>query len=150
MIGINDIKKSALALGACKKINDVRTVGDAINLLQTPQGLEFALKTGFPSLEMWRETACCVYLPEIVLLDMEEDNSCENDDCIIVGDTTLIASYNKPDKLHHIIAMHGSTVEINASNYAVVSVTSINSTVTVKNDGTAIVTVEQSEKGGSQ
>lgn len=150
MTGINDIKKSALALGACDKINNIRSISDAINLLETPQGREFALKTGFPSLELWRETACCVYLPEIVLLDMEEDNSCENDDCIVIGDTVLKCTFNQPDKLHHIMTMHGAKVEIHASNYAVINVTSINSTVTIKNDGTAIVTVEQSDKGGSQ
>ena len=144
MTGINDIKKSALSLGACDKINDIRDIKDAIGLLLTPQGREFALHTGFPNLEVWRMHPYEVDRSEMVLLDMGVDNFSENEDYIVVGNTSLEAKFDSPDKLHHIIAMHGAEVEIKVSNYAVVTVTSINATVRITNDGTAKVTVEQS------
>ncbi len=155
MTGINDIKAMALAYGACNKVASLDSIGNALSLLMTPQGREFALKTGFPTYQVWREFQD----------SLKEDDPCEINgiiflvdsvktivytDCIAVGSSKMIVRTVSPRKLIHVIAMHGAEVEIEASNYAVVSVTSINSTVTVKNDGTAIVSVEQSEKGGSQ
>ncbi len=114
MTGINDIKKSALALGACDKINDVRTIADAINLLQTPQGREFALKTGFPTLKEWRSVADRIDMVD-VFVDCRE---AEVADCdfIAVGNSQVKASFSDPNQLYHIIAMHGADIEIEANN----------------------------------
>ncbi len=140
MTGINEIKRAALLLGACGMIKGAASIKEAVGLLQTPQGREFALKTGFPSLELWREHG--VEVKDMVFLDRGRV-SVSGRDAIAIGRTRMEASFSSPDKLYHIIAMHGATVEITASNYAVVSVTSINSTVRVKNDGTAIINIEQ-------
>ncbi len=157
MTGIDDIKQTALALGACGKVESINSTGDAISLLMTPQGREFALKTGFPTYKMWKKF--WDNLPEDApteingihfLVDSVKTIFRNDKDCIAVGISNIIVHAQNPKRLIHVIAMHGATVEIHASNYAVVNVTSINSTVTVKNDGTAIVTVEQSEKGGLQ
>ncbi len=155
MIEINEIKAMALAYGACDKVTSLNSIGDAISMLMTPQGREFALKTGFPTYQVWRdfqdslgEDDPCEINGIIFLVDSVK--TIVYTDCIAVGSSKMIVRAISPRKLIHIIAMHGAEVEIEASNYAVVSVTSINSTVTVKNDGTAIVSVEQSEKGGSQ
>ncbi len=149
MTGINKIKAMALAYGACDTVVSLKSIADAISLLMTPQGREFALNTGFPTLEVWRKNKNEVNFTPCVYLDTKNVFA-SNHDIVAIGDSEVTVTLSKPDKLYHIIAMHGATVEINASNYAVVTVTSINSTVTVKNDGTAIVTVEQSEKGGKQ
>lgn len=146
MTGIEDIKKSALELGACNKVESINSIKDAIDLLMTPQGREFAIKTGFPSIELWRTTANHILLPDCVFLD-EDKQGVDESDVVIVGESNVSIIANKPISLYHIIAMHGAKVEINASNYAVVTVTSINSTVKIINDGTAKVDVEQSEKG---
>ncbi len=55
MTGINDIKAMALAYGACNKVASLDSIGNALSLLMTPQGREFALKTGFPTYQVWRE-----------------------------------------------------------------------------------------------
>lgn len=149
MTGIEEIKKSALALGACGKLESINSIEDAIALLMTPQGREFALNTGYPTLEVWRSNAEKVNATPKVFLDTLNVNI-GNHDCVAIGNTKLHANLNGVDQLYHVIAMHGAEVEINASNYAVVTVTSINATVKITNDCTANVTVEQSEKGGSQ
>ena len=149
MTVINDIKKSALALGACGKVESINSIEEAVKLLMTPQGREFALKTGFPTPETWREHAHRAKEIHEVYLDLK-NVLVINQDCVCVGDSAISVELDNPDKLYHVIAMHGAEVEINASNYAVVTVTSINATVRITNDGTAKVTVEQSEKGGSQ
>ena len=145
MTGIEEIKKSALALGACNKVESINSIEDAIALLMTPQGREFVLKTGFPSLDLWRITANHILLPDCVFLD-EDKYDVDESNVVIVGESSVSIIADKLESLYHIIAMHGAEVEIKASNYAVVTVTSINSTVKINNDGTAIVTVEQSEK----
>ncbi|MBD5319356.1 MAG: hypothetical protein HDS07_00420 [Bacteroides sp.] len=149
MIKIDDIKAMAYTLGACNKVESINSIADAVGLLLTPQGREFALKTGFPSIELWRTTANHILLPDCVFLD-EDKRGVDESDVVIVGESSVSIVADKPIKLYHIIAMHGAEVEINASNYAVVTVTSINATVRITNDGTAKVTVEQSGKGGSQ
>ena len=154
MTGIDDIKAMALAYGACNKVLGITSIKEAVELLMTPQGREFAVKNGFPTLDTWQEV--WDKMPEdeeprlsgIYILVDSVKAILHNEDCIVVGKSTLSVEFNKPDKLHYIIAMHGATVEIKASNYAVVTVTSINATVRIINDGTAKVTVEQSEKGG--
>ncbi|MDE5868763.1 MAG: hypothetical protein K2H18_00900, partial [Muribaculaceae bacterium] len=67
-------------------------------------------------------------------------------DCIVAGISKSKISVYGPKRIIHVIAMHGAEVEINASNYAVVTVTNVNAKVKIINDGTAIVTVEQTEK----
>ncbi|MBD5278928.1 MAG: hypothetical protein HDS35_00065 [Bacteroides sp.] len=147
MTGINDIRRLAIALGACDKVESIKSVSDAVDLLMTPQGREFALKTGFPTLEVWRANVEKVNATPRVFLDTLNVNV-GNHNCVAIGNTKLHVNLNGVDQLYHVIAMHGAEVEINASNYAVVTVTSIKATVRITNDGTAKVTVEQSEKGG--
>lgn len=143
---IDYIKKSALELGACNKVESINSISDFVALLMTPQGREFALKTGFPSIELWRTTANHILLPDCVFLD-EDKQGVDEPKVVIVGESQVSIIANKPINLYHIIAMHGAEVEIKASNYAVVTVTNINSTVKIHNDGTASVIVEQSENG---
>ena len=147
MTGNNDIRRLAIALGACDKVESIKSVSDAVDLLMTPQGREFALKTGFPTLEVWRANVEKVNATPRVFLDTLNVNV-GNHNCVAIGNTKLHVNLNGVDQLYHVIAMHGAEVEINASNYAVVTVTSIKATVRITNDGTAKVTVEQSEKGG--
>ena len=154
MTEIDYIKKDALKLGACEKVESINSVSDAVALLMTPQGREFALNTGFPTLDTWQKVWDNISEDEepringiYILLDSVRV-ILHNVDCIVVGNSKLAVDFNKPDKLHHIIAMHGAEVEIKASDYAVVTVTSINATVKINNDGTAKVTMEKSEKGG--
>lgn len=156
MTGINDIKKSAITLGACDKVEAINSIKEAVALLMTPQGREFALKTGYPTYDVCRKV--WDELPEdedtringIHFLVDSVKTILHNEDCIAVGISNLIVDFNRPDRLYHVIAMHGAKVEIYASNYAVVTVTSINAETIIHNDGTAKVSVEKSEKGGRQ
>lgn len=145
MKGIENIKKRALEIGACTKVKSLESIKSAVELLLTPQGREFAMKTGFPSLDTWRANKDHIAdLPE-VFLDIEKGEAV-NQDCVCIGDSDVSVELNNTARLYHIIAMHGASVEINASDYAVVTVNEIGSKIKIKNDGTAIVTVEQKEK----
>lgn len=149
MTGIENIKEAALALGACGKVESINSISDAIALLMTPQGREFSLRTGFPSLDVWRHNADGANAIPSVYLDTK-NVFVSNHDLIAVGDSEVCATLKGADRLYHVVAMHGAKVGINASNYSVVTVTNINAEVKISNDGTAHVEVEQSEEGGSQ
>lgn len=149
MTGINEIKAMALAYGACDMVEAISSIKEAVALLMTPQGREFTLKTGFPTLEVWRNNANQAKEIQEIYLDLK-NVLVINHDCVCIGDSIISVEIDNPDKLYHVIAMHDARVEIHASNYAVVTVTNINANVTIVNDGTAKVTVDQSEKGGSQ
>lgn len=149
MKGIDNIKRSAAELGACRKLDPVEYVGDAIALLMTPQGREFALKTGFPDLQVWRANREAARDAIGVYLDTHNVFA-SNHDVVAVGDSVVSLEVSGTQRLYHVLAMHGAQVEINASDYAVVTITNIGATVRIHNDGTAKVTVEQSEKGGTK
>ena len=149
MTGIEEIKKSAHALGACGKVESINSIEEAVKLLMTPQGREFAVKTGFPPLETWRkESGEIDKIPE-VLLDTPKC-TVNGRDLIAVGNTELTATYTEPDRLHHITVMHGARVTVVAKNYAVVTVSSYDAEVKVKDDGKALVYVEEAKKKGEQ
>ncbi len=138
---LEDIRRSALESGACALIRNAASVRQAVSMLLTPQGREFALKTGFPSLALWRRHKENLGM-EDVLIDCGQAIA-EDCDFIAVGDSRIMASFSGPARLHHVVAMHGAEVEIHASNYAVVTVTAVNASVIVHDDPTAIVTVEE-------
>lgn len=146
MIGIDEIKNAARGLGACARLDGVTTVSEAVNLLQTPQGREFAMRTGYPSLDVWRENADSINLSD-VFIDCGEAKIVDGN-FIAVGNSRIYASFSEPKQLCHILAMHGAEVLVEAKNYAVVTVTNINAKIKISNDGTAIVNVEQSRIGG--
>lgn len=102
------------------------------------------MKTCFPDLATWRENPYEVDNTEMVLLDMGSDNYAENEDCIAVGNTTLEILFDNPDRLYHVMAMHGAKIIIKARNYAVVTVTNVRGKIRVINeDGTAVITEEK-------
>lgn len=147
MTGINEIKAMALAYGACDKVSGISSISEAIHMLMTPQGREFALKTGFPTLEVWRNNTNQAKEIQEIYLDIK-NVLVINHDCVCIGDSVISVEIDNPDKLYHVIAMHGAKVEVHASNYAVVTVTNVNAETIIHHDGTAIVRVEQTEKGG--
>lgn len=147
MTGIDSIRRLALALGACDKVESIKSVSDAVDLLMTPQGREFALKSGYPTLPVWEANEMEAAATGKVLINAGLVVSSEPD-IVVVGNSSVKYLADSPNHLHHVIAMHGARVIVDARNYAVVSVAAIDATVEVSNDGTARVTVEQSEKGG--
>lgn len=147
MTDINEIKAMALAYGACGKASGITSIKEAIELLMTPQGREFAVRTGFPTLAMCRE--CRDEANAIPGAYVDTANLLMNSrDILAIGNTEVNVRYSEPDHLYKVVAMHGAKVNITATNYAVVTVSSYDSEVVVEHDGTALVFVEESKKKG--
>ncbi len=120
---VDKIRAGAQALGACHMVNNICSVSDVARLLFSPQGREFALKHDFPTIELWRLAKLgCPDLSEygiyvdVPTFTLRLDGMCQH--VALIGETTARIEIDAPDALHHIILMHGASVEVNASNYA--------------------------------
>ena len=120
---VDKIRAGAQELGACNKANGIRSFADVANSLFSPQGREFALKHDFPTIELWRsaKSECSnlsgyeIYV-DVPTFTLHLDGMRQH--VALIGDTTARINIDAPDALHHIILMHGASVEVNASNYA--------------------------------
>lgn len=142
MKGIDDIKQNAHSLGACALLDNVDSFKDAVRLLTTPQGREFACRTGYPSLDTWRENESDV--KDLVFLDSGDVTVCG--DCIAVGSTNVDVIAVGTEKLTHIIIMHGARLSLTACRYAVVTITNVCGEIEqIDNDGTARIYIEEKQ-----
>lgn len=142
MTVIENVKKGALSLGACRRVEGVSSVAEAICLLLSAQGREFALKTGYPGIEVWRSCSDRIRETSEVFLD-RGDVAVANRDSIIVGETNARIVLDNTASLYHIVVMHGAKAEIETGNYAVITVTNIGGEVKIINDGTAVINMEE-------
>ena len=140
---VDKIRAGAQVLGACNKANDIRSFADVAESLFSPQGREFAMKHDYPTIELWRsaKSECSdlsgyeIYV-DVPTLTLHLDGMRQH--VALIGDTTARIDIDAPDALHHIILMHGASVEVNASNYATFSLDADKSSAYVLNiDNTA-------------
>lgn len=141
MMGIDNIKKSARSLGACEKIESITSISQAIELMFSPQGREFALKTDYPYLDVWRENKDAFRDIHGIYIDTT-NIVVNNHNVIAVGDAEVSVTLNGTDRLYHIIAMHGAKIKLYVKNYAVATVTSVKATIEIFNDNTAAIDIE--------
>lgn len=141
----NDIEKileTAKGYRACDKTEGITDMPSAIATLLSPQGREFALNTGYPDLATFRENTEGLGKVRGVFVDRGKCLA-SNMDCIAVGDTDLTLTLSGTDRLHHVMAMHGAHVTVDARRHAVVTITKVGGTVTVTGDGTAAINIEK-------
>ncbi len=139
---IEKILETAQRYKACGKTDGITDMASAIATLLSPQGREFALNTGYPSLATFRENKESVSKVRGVFVDSEKCLA-SNMDCIAVGDTDLVLSISGTDRLYHVMVMHGAHVTLDARRYAAVTVTKVGGTVTITGDGTAAINIEK-------
>ena len=107
------IIEDALKLGACDKVKSATDLESLVELFFSPQGREFCLKNNFPSLETFRGIDAEKYG-----VFTEKDVYLKNQNVALINCTGKLI-FNKTDG-YKVILMHGSKVEIEVSNYAVV------------------------------
>lgn len=139
---IEKILNTASRYNACDVISGIDNMEDAISTLLSPQGREFALNTGYPNIETFRENIEAGSKIPGVFIDSGKTLA-SNIDCVAVGDTDLTASFSGTDRLYHVIAMYGANVRVDARKYAVVTVTEIGGKAGITGDGTAAINIEK-------
>ena len=123
------IYTSAKRVGVCSLLKGTESTEELIELLFTPQGVEFCSKHNFPSmseLAAFRGEQASrggVYINTPV-----QAKNCRRA-ALFGRDTIAELEYDDPTKRHEVLIMHGASVKIKASGYAVVFVTNAGGTV---------------------
>lgn len=131
---IANIIAEAKKKGACGRIDDVQSIESLVELMYSPQGREFCEKTKFLRVDR--------------LNDIADDAEMHN---VYIGKQNIITTAHKSafigskgrvlcsgtEAIYNIIVADNSHVEIVATNYAVVMVTSINGSYNITKDKTA-------------
>lgn len=145
---MNELKKYLNGLGACNLKDEVDSLESAVRMMFTPQGREFCIKTGFPTLDFLREHKHELNAMNGVFADRGSitlptlDPQCSN--LLISGATKAIIHVSKPITLTRIIVAHNAHLTLYAEDYAVVTVTKLgDAEFEIVNDGTAKVTIER-------
>lgn len=139
---IEKIVNTATRLNACRRVLGITDMESAISTLLTPQGREFAMRTGYPSLATFRDNLAEVSQVYGVYVDAGKC-ICAAHDIVAAGDTDLTAIVSGTERLYHVMAMHGARVRIDARDHAVVTATSIGGDIEITNDGTAAINIEE-------
>lgn len=135
-------------LGACQLKEEVDSLESAIRMMFTPQGREFCVKTGFPTLDFLREhkeeskaiPGVFIDCGNITLHSLDS----QSPNLFLTGSTIASIRISKPTHLYKIIVAHNAKLTLHAEDYAVVTVTKIgDAEIEVINDGTAKVTIEE-------
>lgn len=142
---MDELKKCLTRYGACRLADGISSLESAVRMMFTPQGREFCVKTGFPTLEFLRAHKEELNTIRGIYIDAGLVRVHYNHDVLIAGETAATLYANKPDRLYKMIAMHGATAYIKAKNYAVVTATEIKGDVVIQNDSTAKVIIEKQE-----
>lgn len=139
---MDELKKYLNGLGACSLKGEVDSLDSAVRMMFTPQGREFCVKTGFPTLDFLRKHKDELVSNRAMLIDMIAKAIDEHEICA-AGDSAVTLYADKPDAIYKAIAMHGARIIVRASRYAVVTATEVGGKIFVINDGTAKVTIEK-------
>ena len=123
MKSIDNIKAKALRIGACDLVSDVEDFASLAKLFFSPQGREFCERHNFPTMTLARRIKTKIK-PYDIYVDAGEMTSTKHR-IALIGNTHAKVVAKGTEAVYMIILMHGATVEIDASNYAVIKVINI-------------------------
>lgn len=133
---INDIKATALSIGACDKICKVTDYASLVKLFFSPQGQEFCETNNFPTHSYFKVIKKDVK-PHNVFVDCGQISIFNTPQIALVGKTHAKIKVSGLDSVYTVMLMHGATAEIEASDYAVLKIVNISGgEVAIHNDNT--------------
>jgi hypothetical protein len=122
--------KEAKRAGVCSLLKGNENAEELMQLLLTPQGIEFCTKNNALSLSTFRRfrgmqaTRKGIYIDTLV-------QAKNLPIVVLVGTTVAELKYDDPNKAHKVILIHGAKAKITASGWAVVFVTNAEGTVEI-------------------
>ncbi len=145
---MDELKKYLNRLGACDLKGEVDSLESAVRMMFTPQGREFCIKTGFPTLDFlrkhkeWLDAIPGVFIDSGNITLNSLDNYYPN--LLFAGETRAFLRLSKPTTLYKIIVAHNAKLRLRAQAFAVATIAKIGESETeIFNDGTAKVTIEK-------
>lgn len=116
--GLHDM---AAKLGACRMFTGTETLPELIDMIFSPQGVEFMTSFGFPDMKTFRRFI--PYHPEQygVFIDAREVALTDAKRVYLIGNTFARLNYGRTQG-NKVVMMHGARADINAAGYSVVKV----------------------------
>lgn len=149
---MSEIYESIIArakqLGACEKLVSGMDLEQLSALMWSPQGREWMIANDYPTAGSL-EAIPSDKLPRLVYVNYSGNADNNGFDCAFIGtETNAIVRINGTEALHHIVALDGAHVRVEASGYAVISIeASASAEVTVINtDKTARISCHRQGK----
>lgn len=118
---IKKIHGQAQKIGACELFRGDETIGELASLFLSPQGQEFCLKNGFPSIETLRRFREHGVERYGIYIDAGAVTIKNPTVVVIVGRTSATVDCDTLDG-HEVVLMHGAKAVVNARGWAVVKV----------------------------
>lgn len=119
MEAIREIITSANHLGACELLEGITTLEGLIELMFSPQGIEFCTSNHFPTLQQWRALSLIVDLTiHDIYVDKPHVQLSNPTRCVIVGDSSAVIHYDTLAR-QTLLCFHSPSVEVVASGWAV-------------------------------
>lgn len=127
---VKDLYKQAKGLGVCSMFTGNETIEELLELFATPQGLEFYQKRGFPTIDILRKFKGFRAENAGVYIDAEEITLHGKERVILVGNTVAKLTYDDmATQRNNVTVMHGASVNVVASNWAVVFTSNLGGTI---------------------
>lgn len=120
---LKGIYQDGKALGACSAFSEAKSVKEIVDELFTPQGVEFCLKLRFPTLDVFRQFDKEEVKQYGVYIDCGEIELADPKRAFLVGNTKATVKCTKTQS-NSIYLMHGASVSVVASGFAIVRVES--------------------------
>lgn len=111
----------AAKIAACEVFTGNETLPELIDLIFSPQGIEFMTTFGFPDIKTFRRFI--PYHPEQygVFIDAQNIACNDRERVYLIGNTSARLQYARTQK-NTVILMHGARAEVDAAGYAVVKI----------------------------
>lgn len=118
---LNEIYNKAQQYGQCGLLRGDESLSDLVNLIFTPQGVEFMITHNFPDLDILQKFK--EYHPEQygLYIDGGAIDLTETRRVFLIGNTDATLNYRET-AANKVYLMHGAKARINAAGYAVVRV----------------------------
>ena len=111
---LHEVYRQGVALGACGSFTEAMSIRQIVDMLFTPQGVEFCIKRGFPTLEMFRRLGAVEDTKPLgVYIDCEDPQR-----AFLVGNTRARITYTETQR-NGLYMMHGAKATVIAGGYSV-------------------------------
>ena len=117
---IEKVTKSVENMGACGNFYG-HTLGNLIEQLFSPQGIEFVLSHAYPDLDTFRQFKKYEMEEKGVYIDCGDFTLTDPERVFLIGDTRATLNFTQT-RAYKVRLIYGAKATINASGYSVVSV----------------------------
>lgn len=131
--------KQAQQFNPCSRFNNCSSITELIDLMLTPQGVEFCTKNNYPSIEAWDGIDKTSLHAKGIYVNAGEIELKNRAMVFLFGKTAATLTYDDPSKRHQIILMGGTSAKVVASGYAVVAITNAGGVVDTEVKENAVI-----------